>query len=285
MQEQKTVSLVLGSGGARGLAHVGIIRWLEDHNYKIIAISGSSIGALIGGFYAAGKLDIYVDWLKDISTLDMLKLLDFKGSGGLVPGKKLMRKLESLVGDVAIEDLEIKFTAIASDINAEKEIWINQGSLLKAIRASISLPLFFTPYEYKGRLLVDGGVLNPVPIAPSFHDDADITIAVNLSGERTEHTLDADKEEDENSWMSSVAEYLKKLSLPEPLVTQNSISIVANKSYETMQGSLARMKLAAYPPDILLEVPRNLCKMFDFQKSQELVEYGYKLCEKHEALH
>ena len=283
MQKQKTVSLVLGSGGARGLAHAGIIRWLEDHDYKIVSISGSSIGALIGGFYAAGKLDIYVDWLKDISTLDMLKLLDFKGSGGLISGKKLMSKLEELVGDLNIEDLDIKFTAVASDINAEKEIWINQGSLLKAIRASISLPLFFTPYEYKGRLLVDGGVLNPVPIAPSFHDDADITLAVNLSGESTEERLDM-QEEDESSWMRSVGEYLKKLSLPEPLVSQNSMSLVANKSFETMQGSLARMKLSAYPPDILLEVPRNLCKMFDFQKSQELVEYGYKLCERNELL-
>ena len=284
MQKQKSVSLVLGSGGARGLAHAGIIRWLEDHNYKIVSISGSSIGALIGGFYAAGKLDAYVEWLKDISTLEMLKLLDFKGSGGLISGNKLMKRLEEFVDDRAIEDLEIKFTAIASDINAEKEIWINQGSLLKAIRASISLPLFFTPYEYKGRLLVDGGVLNPVPIAPSFHDDADIIIAVNLSGESVEYTLDVNEEEDESSWMSSVAEYLKKLSLPEPLVAQNSISLVANKSFETMQGSLARMKLAAYPPDVILEVPRNLCKMFDFQKSQELIEYGYKLCEKNELL-
>jgi NTE family protein len=284
MQEQKTVSLVLGSGGARGLAHVGIIRWLEDHNYKIVSITGSSIGALVGGFYAAGKLDIYVDWLKSISTLEMLKLLDFKGSGGLISGKKLMRKLEELVGDTEIEGLEVKFTAVASDINAEKEIWINKGSLLKGIRASISLPLFFTPYDYKGRLLVDGGVLNPVPIAPSFNDDVDITIAVNLSGESAEYTLDVEDEEDESSWMTSVAEYFKKLSLPEPLVEQNSISLVANKSFETMQGSLARMKLAAYPPDVLLEVPRNLCKMFDFQKSQELIEYGYKLCEKNELL-
>ncbi|MCD6258839.1 MAG: patatin-like phospholipase family protein [Helicobacteraceae bacterium] len=283
MKKQKTVSLVLGSGGARGLAHAGIIRCLEDHDYKIVSISGSSIGALIGGFYAAGKLDIYVDWLKGISTFEMLKLLDFKGSGGLISGKKLMTKLEELVGDINIEDLDIKFTAIASDINVEKEIWINQGSLLKAIRASISLPLFFTPYEYKGKLLVDGGVLNPVPIAPSFHDDADITIAVNLSGESTQETLDVD-EEDESSWMRSVTEYFKKLSLPEPLVSQNSMSLVANKSFETMQGSLARMKLAAYPPDVLLEVPRNLCKMFDFQKSQELVEYGYKLCERNEFL-
>ena len=266
------------------MAHAGIIRWLEDHNYKIVSISGSSIGALIGGFYAADKLDIYTNWLKDISTLEMLKLLDFKGSGGLVSGKKLMAKLEELVGDCSIEELGVKFTAVASDINAEKEIWINQGSLLKAIRASISLPLFFTPYDYKNRLLVDGGVLNPVPIAPSFHDDADLIIAVNLSGEPIEHPLSLEKEEDESSWMNSLAEYWKKLSLPEPLVSQNSLSIVANKSFETMQGSLARMKLAAYPPDIVLEVPRNLCKIFDFQKSQELIEYGYKLCEKHEAL-
>lgn len=139
---KKSVSLVLGSGGARGLAHVGIIKWLEENNYEIKSISGCSIGALIGGFYAAGKLDEYVKWLDEIDTVGMLKLLDFNGSGGLISGNKLMNKLQELVGDHNIEDLDIRFTAVATNIELEKEVWITKGSLLNAIRASISLPLF-----------------------------------------------------------------------------------------------------------------------------------------------
>ena len=182
MMQEKTVSLVLGSGGARGMAHIGIIKWLEEHNYKIESISGCSMGALIGGFYAAGKLDKYSEWLATLDVLGILKLLDFQGSGGLVSGTVLMEKLQELVGDQNIEDLPIKFTAVASDINQEKEIWMSRGSLLSAIRASISLPLFFTPHLYEGTFLVDGGVLNPVPVTPTFHDNTDITIAVNLGG-------------------------------------------------------------------------------------------------------
>ncbi|MEJ2497710.1 MAG: patatin-like phospholipase family protein, partial [Sulfurovaceae bacterium] len=242
----KTVSLVLGSGGARGLAHVGIIKWLEDNNYKIESISGCSMGALIGGFYAAGKLDIYIDWLEKSDVIDMLKLLDFKGSGGLIAGDTLISKMQELIGEHLIENLPIKFTAVATDIDSEKEIWINRGPLLSAIRASISLPLFFTPYTYGGRVLVDGGVLNPVPIAPTFHDNTDLTIAVNLGAEASSEILLKDR---------------------------------ANKSFETMQGAIARMKLSAYPPDIEIGVPRNLCGSFDFYKSKSIIEYGYNLCE------
>ena len=119
---KKRVSLVLGSGGARGLAHIGVIRWLEENGYKIDSISGCSMGALIGAFYAVGKLDAYVEWLDDIDTLDMLKLLDFKGDGGLVLGDKLMSKLQDIAGEHNIEDLPINFTAVATDINAVKEI-------------------------------------------------------------------------------------------------------------------------------------------------------------------
>jgi len=274
--KQKTVSLVLGSGGARGLAHVGIIKWLEENNYKINSISGSSIGALVGGFHAAGKLDKYVEWLDGIDVIDMFKLLDFKGNGGLVSGEKLMQKLKELVGDYEIEELPIKFTAVASDINNEKEIWINSGSLLNALRASISLPLFFTPYLYNGKLLVDGGVLNPVPIAPTFHDENDLTIAVNLGGEATNQCIF--KEEHESKFSVTIKEYMKKFSVPTSFVNQNNMYYVANKSFETMQGSLARMKLAAYPPDIEIDIPRNLCGMFEFNKSNEVIDYGYNIC-------
>ena len=277
---KKTVSLVLGSGGARGLAHVGVINYLQENDYEIKSISGCSIGALIGGFYAAGKLDAYVEWLEELSAFDMLKLLDFKGSGGLVSGDKLMSRLEELIGDYNIEDLPIKFTAVATDIEAEKEIWINKGSLLNAIRASISLPLFFTPHMHNERLLVDGGALNPVPIAPTFHDDTDLTIAVNLGGERCDECLKETETQETNRVADTIKEYVAKLSLPDAFVSQTSMYMVANKSFETMQGTLARMKLAAYPPDIEIDIPRNICGTFEFDKSKQIIEYGYETCKK-----
>ena len=276
----KSVSLVLGSGGARGLAHIGVIKWLEENDYKIESISGCSMGALVGGFYAANKLDGYVEWIKEVDVLDMLKLLDFKGSGGLVSGETLMAKLQEIMGeDRLIEELYLKFTAVTTDIDEEKEIWINQGSLLKAIRASMSIPLFFTPYQYNGRLLVDGGVVNPVPIAPTFHDDTDLTIAVNLGADAVHGVnIFQDKEEDNLSLSSKITNYFSHASLPDSVKHEKGMYVIANKSFETMQGSIARMKLATYPPDVLIDVPKNLCGSFDFHKADKIIEYGYNLC-------
>jgi NTE family protein len=276
---KKKVSLVLGSGGARGMAHVGVIKYLEENNYEIESISGCSMGALIGGFYAAGKLDVYVKWIEDIDVIDMLKLLDFKGSGGFVSGETLMDKMKELIGDCKIEELPIKFTAVAADIDAEKEVWINEGSLLNAIRASISLPLFFTPYLHNGKLLVDGGVLNPVPIAPTFHDSTDLTIAVNLGGDAVSESPLKKKKKD-LPFSQKIKEYMSKISLPDSITSQNGMYVIANKSFETMQGTIARMKLSAYPPDIEIDVPRNLCGTFEFNRAKEVVDYGYELCAK-----
>ncbi len=180
---KKTVSLVLGSGGARGLAHIGIIEWLEKNDFEIKSISGCSIGALVGGIYAAGKLDDFESWVRQITKVDVFKLLDISwDKSGLVKGDKLFDTLRALVGDVAIEDLSIAYTAMATDVSVEKEVWMNSGKLFDAIRASISLPLLFTPFRYGGVELIDGGVLNPVPIAPTFNDQTDLTVAVNLGG-------------------------------------------------------------------------------------------------------
>lgn len=182
-KNEKTVSLVLGSGGARGLAHIGVIHWLKENGFKIESISGCSMGALIGGVYATGKLDDFERWVNAITKLDIVTLLDLSwGRTGLIKGDKIINTLIDLVGDQLIEDLPISYTAIASDVNSEKEIWIKSGKLFDAIRASISLPLFFTPFNYRGIDLIDGGVLNPVPIAPTFGDETDMTIAVNLGG-------------------------------------------------------------------------------------------------------
>ncbi|MBU0720528.1 patatin-like phospholipase family protein [bacterium] len=281
--KQKRVSLVLGSGGARGLTHVGVIKWLEEHGYVIESISGCSMGALVGGFYAAGKLDIYVKWLEGVDVLDMLKLLDFKGTGGLVSGDTLMKKMHELVGDCKIEEMPIKFTAVATDVDAEKEVWINKGSLLNAVRASISLPLFFTPYLHNEKFLLDGGILNPVPIAPTFHDNTDLTIAVNLGGEPRDEHFKTDMKTDmqeESIIPSKIRKYFNKISIPSTIVTEIGMYQVAYKSFESMQSTIARMKLSAYPPDIEIDIPRNLCSIFEFNRSKELIEYGYNACEK-----
>jgi len=284
MKEKKRISLVLGSGGARGLTHIGIIKWLEEHNYEIASISGCSIGALVGGFYAAKKLDAYEAWVRQLDVLAMLRLLDFQGSGGLVSGTKLMRELEKLLGNPNIEELAIKYTAVATDIDAQKEVWINQGSLLSAIRASISLPMFFTPYRYMNKNLVDGGVLNPVPIAPTFHDTSELTISVNLGGEATHAPLQKETQEQSSKLSQTIKEYFGTFSLPESFLKENNIYMIANKSFDTMQSNIAKMKLAAYPSDIEIDIPINLCGTFEFHKADELIKYGYNLCKTIEEL-
>ena len=275
--KQKRVSLVLGSGGARGMAHIGVIKWLEEHNYKIVSISGCSMGALVGGFYAAGKLNVFTKWIEEVDGLDLIKLLDFSGTGGFVSGDKIVAKLEELFGDSLIEELDVKFTAVAADIGSEKEVWISEGSLLGAIRASTSLRLFFAPYIYNGKSLVDGGVLNPVPIAPTFDDNTDLTIAVNLGGKPQSQTV-LGKIKKEMTLSSNITDYMSKISLPESIVNEEGMYSVANKSFETMQSTIARMKLSAYPPDVEIEIPRNLCGIFDFEMVDEVIKYGYDIC-------
>jgi NTE family protein len=279
---KKTVSLVLGGGGARGLAHVGVIRWLEENDYEIKSISGCSIGALVGGFYAAEKLEKYVEWLEGLDTLSMLKLLDFKGEGGLVSGEKLMKTLKDLVGEHDIQDLPIKFTAVATDIDAEEEVWIDKGSLLDAIRASISLPLFFEPFKRDGKSLVDGGVLNSVPISPTVEDTTDMTIVVNLGAEPSKDApLKAKKEQDEEvkeDIRSKLKSYMKNISLPDISLSENGMYIVANKSFDTMQGTIAKMKIKSYSPDVEIAIPRNLCGTFEYNLSTQIIEYGYNKC-------
>jgi len=277
-QKSKTVSLVLGSGGARGLAHVGVIYWLEEHGYTIRSISGCSMGALIGGFYATGGLEAYLEWLRKLDMFSLLNVLDFHGSGGLISGESLMKKMEQLVGDPAIETLPIRFTAVASDIDGEQEVWLGSGSLLQAIRASISLPMFFTPYRYRGKMLVDGGVLNPVPIAPTFHDDTDQIIAVNLGGD-IDSSLREKTDKTTEGFYEKIRHYMSENLLPEALSNKMGFYQVADRSFDAMQGTIARMKLAAYPPDVEITIPRNLCGTLEFDRVDEMIAAGYRYCE------
>jgi NTE family protein len=277
----KTISLVLGSGGARGLAHIGAIREIEASGFAIAALSGSSIGALIGGIYAAGKLDEFEHWICALTRMDIVTLLDLSwGRNGLVKGDKIISTLVNLVGDKTIEELPIPFTAVATDIENEKEIWINKGRLFDAIRASISLPLFFTPVKYKKSYLIDGGVLNPVPIAPTFDDHTDMTLAVNLGGSLdlslAKKALRQPAESELSPLRKNIQRYIDQWQSDTNDEIQKDWGVydVANMAFDAMQSTIARQKLAAYPPDVTIEIPRNACGTLEFDRASEMIELG-----------
>jgi NTE family protein len=282
----KTVSLVLGSGGARGLAHIGVIHWLEENDFKIKSIVGCSIGAVIGGIYAAGKLDVYEQWVRALTKVDIVTLLDLSwDKSGLVRGEKIINALRGLVGEKLIEDLPISFTAVATDLRNQKEVWIRSGSLFDAMRASFAIPLFFTPFKLKGVDLVDGGVLNPVPIAPTSGDQTGITIAVNLNGPVETPIEPAVVSVAPRSPMSPIREKINRFIARLQPTIQPSTSgggrdwgayEIASQAFEAMQSAIARQKLAAYPPDIVIDIPRNVCKTLEFDRAAEIIALGYK---------
>ncbi|BCN94262.1 serine protease [Thiomicrorhabdus immobilis] len=281
--QPKNISLVLGSGGARGLAHIGIIRWLEEHDYQIQSISGSSIGALIGGLYACGKLDEFEHWLKKLSKSDILALFDIAWDrSGLIRGEKLHAVLTKLIGTPRIEELRIPYTAVATDINNEKEVWLQSGDLLQAMRASYSLPMIFTPVKYKGLTLIDGGVINPVPIAPTFGQGSDLTIAVNLGAKPKPPTFEQNAEtKDESDWLDFdelIANIKEFFTIEKKALKQSfdwDVYDISNKAFDSMQSSIARQQLAAYPPDITIDIPRNACGMLEFTQVEKMVKLGY----------
>ena len=281
----KTISLVLGSGGARGLVHVGIIRWLIEHGYQIKSISGCSIGALIGGVYAAGKLDEFEEWVTSIDQSDMAMMLDFSWqSSGIFKGDKIIDTLRGLIGEISIEDLPIPYTAVAANVADEKEVWLQSGSLFDAIRASISLPLFFTPHVINGEALIDGGVLNPVPIAPTFGDKTDFTLAVNLGGEPEivqQEVTPVSLPTKESNLHEKVVHFIDNLgsSVKSKMSFNFAAYDIANQAFDAMQSTIARQKLAAYPADITLEIPRNACGTLEFDRSQEMIDRGYHLAQ------
>lgn len=289
---QKRISLVLGSGGARGLAHIGVIRWLEEQGYIIESISGCSMGALIGGIYAAGKLDAYEQWVKGIRRINIVTLLDLAwDNSGLVKGDRIINTLTELVGDRTIEELPIRFTAVAADIRREKEVWIQRGSLFEAIRASISLPMFFTPVRRNGVDLIDGGVLNPVPIAPTFSDHTDMIVAVNLGGAAQAGLFVDNQQPEEDDWadmlgipesvQQSIDSFIDSFRIKGKRTPRNDWNIyeILTQSVDAMQSTIARQKLAAYPPDIDIEIPRNACGIMEFHRADEMIKLGYRIAE------
>lgn len=277
----KTVSLVLGSGGARGLAHIGVINWLSEQGYDIHSISGTSIGALIGGIYATGNLDVYSNWVTRLERIDVIRLLDFSfGNGGLIKGERIIGVLRELIGQQQIEDLPISYTAIATDLDNQKEVWLNTGPVFDAIRASIAIPSIFTPVNYHGKRLVDGGLINPIPIAPTLQDKTDITIAVNLSAPPcyrpivTRSTVMSYN--DKNHYRQIIRDFVDELQHKVLKDYRNEMGLfeIITHSLDTMQNTIAHFKLAAYAPDLIINIPRNACTFYEFHRAKELIDIG-----------
>jgi NTE family protein len=287
------VSLVLGAGGARGLAHIGVVEVLVERGYRFSGIAGSSMGALVGGIHAAGRLNLYRDWACALERTDVLRLLDFSfGFPGLIRGDKLMGALRDLVGDHSIEYLPIPFTAVATDIRAQREIWLNRGPLFDAIRASIAIPMIFTPYRIDGRDLVDGGLLAPVPIAASRQVRSDLVIAVDVNGppSRPWNAREPRKAPPAPTVTSESDGYRARISAliesitssftdaretaVEPETAKPGLIDLMGRSLDTMQAQISRMQLALDPPELLIRMPRDRCAFYEFWRASELIELG-----------
>ncbi|MFF5083234.1 patatin-like phospholipase family protein [Actinoplanes sp. NPDC000266] len=185
MSGGRRVALALGSGGARGFAHIGVVQVLEERGFEVCSVAGSSMGALVGGVMAAGRLNEFTDWAVKLKQRDILRLIDPKWAlPGAMAADRLINHLNDFLGDAEIEKLPIPYTAVATDINARREVWFQRGLLRSAIRASIAIPGLITPVVINGRLLADGGLLNPVPIEPTAASGADLTVAVSLQAPR-----------------------------------------------------------------------------------------------------
>jgi NTE family protein len=269
---EKKVALALGSGGARGIAHIGVIKELLNNGFSITSISGTSMGALVGGVYAAGKLDEFEDWITQLNKKDVFSLMDFTISkNGIIKANKSLLEIQKFIPDQSIENLPIKYSAIATDIKENKEIVITQGSLFEAIRASIAIPMVLTPFKQNGNLMVDGGILNPVPTNRVYRQKNDILIAVDVTADISNNNKSKEKQQ-------NIIEKLLNFK-PLNLETDNNNDNLgyinlASKATHIMMSQITKLTLELFPPDFLVEIPSDTCGTFEFYKSLELINLG-----------
>jgi len=280
------IGLALGSGLARGFAHIGVVRALTRHGIEPTIVSGSSMGALIGGAYLAGKLDEVEEWVYQLTKFKILSYLDFRiKSSGLIGGEKLVKLMLDNFGDIRVEDLPYPFTAIASDLVTGHEVWMKKGKLVDVMRASFSLPGIFPPMFMNGRWLIDGALTNPIPVSSCIANGARMTIAVNVNGD----IMGKVKQPGEsiptvagfdmlNYNAPEQVEKVKKTSLINRIfrreVDKPSLFGVMVSSLNIVQDRLARSRLAGDPPDVLI-VPRiGHIGLMEFDKAEELIEEG-----------
>jgi NTE family protein len=255
------ISLVLSGGGARGYAHIGVIEELKSQGFEIISISGTSMGAVIGAAEACGKLDVYKEW---VMSLDFLDIFKFYKPPFKLDGDKIFHKIKEMTGEYKIEELPVKFTAVATDLTKKKEIWFQKGDLWTAVKASSAIPGVFEPVKLKGRILVDGGVLNLMPVAPVMSDMSDIIVAVNLYGD--ERIIDFKLPHEVKKKQNLLEDVWKKIF--------SEKEDVVNQSINLMMETIFRYRKAEYTPDIEIQIPQNIAEWYDFHKAPELIEIG-----------
>ena len=272
------VALVLGAGGARGLAQIGVLAALEARGLNIVAIAGSSSGALVGGMHAAGKLEEFSEWLMRLDRRGILRLLDPGfGQPALFGGHRLIAALREIGGSPRIEDLPLDFTAVAVDLMRQREVWLRQGDLWDAIRASIAIPGLFTPHAVHGRELVDGGLLAPLPIAATRLSDAHRLIAVDMHGwpQRPQGELAEEEPVPGNSWLGTW--WRNGDDAPAPVSGARArlgFTELMARSLDTMQAQIARVHLALDPPELVIRIPRDACQFYEFWRAKELIAVG-----------
>ncbi|OYD71618.1 patatin-like phospholipase family protein [Rhodococcus sp. OK302] len=311
MAQPRTVALALGSGGARGYAHIGVIQVLEERGYSIVGVAGSSMGALIGGLYAAGKLDEFTEWAISLKARDVVRLLDVSMSApGAIHAEKVLGRVREILGETCIEDMRIPFTAVATDLAAGRSVWFQHGPVDAAIRASIAIPGVITPLVLNGRVLVDGGILDPLPVAPTLSIRADLTIGVSLGAEARESRTPArvgTEPRPVDEWVGrfkrGTAQFLDRetvksvvsrfgghstgIGLDEVSLDEAGPDVapkigrleIMGRSLEVVQSALARYQLAVYPPDVLIQVPRKSARSLDFARATEMIAIGRALTE------
>jgi len=281
---KQKVALVLGSGGARGTAHIGVIRELEKQGFEITSISGTSMGALVGGVYAAGKLDEYESWLRSLSKMDIFNLVDFTlSTSGIIKADRVLKEIQKFIPDHKIEELPIKYAAVVTDFKQKKEVVLTEGSLFEAIRASISIPLVITPVLKSDTIFVDGGVLNPVPTNRVARQKNDILIAVDVNS-RIAYQKPVIENPDlgyfEKLTNGKLNDFQKKFTslFPAHKHKKENTGVgyfnLISETSSLMLSQISKLTLELNPPDILIEISRKSFGTFDFYRTEEIIETG-----------
>ena len=313
--KKKSIALALGGGGARGYAHIGAIRELEKRGYEITAIAGTSMGAVIGALYAAGKLSEFEKWARKLTMLDVVGLMDFSiGKAGAIKAERILSVVDEMLEGIEIQQLSIPFTAVATDLIANKEVLFQSGSTTLALRASVAIPGVITPVMIDGKLMGDGAMVNPVPVSPLKNATAKKIVAIDLAQGRlvdpfekeiSEHFLKRAIYETVDASRNKVAEVAAKPSnrklakqlgvdtkiqnivkLPQETPLQKIINDVPRAisssdvflmSIQTMQQKLTEIEFAKYKPDLVIGVPMDACGILDFHQAKPMIELGRKL--------
>ncbi len=282
------VSLVLSGGGARGIAHIGVIEELERRGYEIASVTGTSMGALVGGVYADGAMDAFKDWMLSLDRRKVLSMVDFTVSRvGLVKGDRVFNKMKDFIPDSLIEELRIPYAAVAVDLINNKEVVFKEGSLFDAIRASVSIPSVLTPVKTKDGLLIDGGVMNNIPVDHASRVPGDLLVVVNVNASIPVALPKISREEDEKqkrAYQKKIEEFQAHLQkiLPHGFAEKHARSHEERMSYfnlidrtiSLMTNHMAQMSMKNFPPDVMIEISRDACGTFDFFKAGELLDMG-----------